>query len=283
MRHYLFYNGSFLKDDSPLVTANNRGFRYGDGLFETMRIVDGKLPLVGYHLDRLFKGLDLLQFELPSYFKEDYLLAQIEELSRRNRHGHARVRLVVFRGNGGLYDPENHFPNCIIQSWPLPDGNFGYNEKGLITGLCPDVKKSCDILANLKSNNYLPYILAALYARKNHWDDALVLNTGGNICDSTIANVFMVKKDIIFTPSLQEGCVAGVMRRFLLERLPVWGFRVTEWPLRPEDIEAADELFLTNALGIRWVAHYGAKQYGNTFSAAINHHLQKKNGWFAKP
>src|ERR1700694_5244787 len=111
MSHYLFYNGKILEDNKPIILADNRCFRYGDGLFETMKVIDGDIQLGIYHFERLFDGLDLLQFELPPYFTADFLSMQIAALLLKNNQSFARVRLAVFRGNGGLYDAQNHLPN----------------------------------------------------------------------------------------------------------------------------------------------------------------------------
>lgn len=277
MEQYLFYNGQYLPAGSALITADCSGFRYGDGLFETIRLADGKIPLLAYHMERFFGGLRALQFSAPNYFTREYLQNRMMELCRRNRQDNARIRLMIFSGNIGLYEHSDRLPNCIIQSWPLTDAAFDYNENGLVAGIYQGVRKSMDMLSNLKCNNYLPGVLGARYAWNCHWNDALMLNANGNICDATIANVFVVKDGVITTPSLEEGCVAGTMRRYLLERLPAAGYQVVEGSLPPEAIPGADELFLTNAIrGIRWVSRVGNSHYGNTVSAAIHDSLLKK-------
>jgi branched-chain amino acid aminotransferase len=277
MNTYLFYNGKQLKNDVLLVEANNRGLRYGDGLFETMKYVNGTIHLFHHHVKRLFGGLQFLQFQLPSYFTADYLQKNIHALCQKNNHPVARVRLSVFRGNGGLYDADNHFPHCVIQTWALPAKKFMLNENGLVLGLYPTARKSQDVFANLKSNNYLPYCMAALAAKQQKWNDALLLNGSGNICDTTIANLFIVKNELLFTPPLAEGCVAGVMRQFLLEQLPAKGYSVTEKPIATADIEQADELFVTNAIhGIRWVKQYEEKEYGNNFISELHRKLKEE-------
>lgn len=276
MGQYLFYNGQILRNDKPLFGADNRGLRYGDGLFETMKLVKGTIQLKELHFERFFKGLQLLQFELPGYFTPDWLEKNIGALCQKNQETIARVRLSVFRGNGGLYDPENHFPHCVIQSWPLPGANLQINENGLVTGIYDLARKSTDAFANLKHNNYLPYVMAALHAKQQHWNDAILLNTQGNICDATIANVFMIKADVIFTPSLQQGCVAGVMRRYLLEQLPATGYQVQEKELTVDDLYKADEVFFTNATyGMRWVQSCGQYKYTNLITTAIYNNLLK--------
>lgn len=276
MSHYLIYNGQLLRNDKPLLTADNRGFRYGDGLFETLRVTNGNIKLAQYHFERLFNGLHLLQFELPPFFNSQYLSDQIKLLCNKNGHSSARIRLAVFRGNGGVFDPENHFPNTIIQSISLPDEGFMLNENGLVTGIYSTATKNADVFANLKSNNYLPYTMAALYSKQQQWNEALLLNNAGRICDATIANVFIVKKDKIFTPALTEGCVAGVMRRWLIEQLPSAGYVIEKTQITVGDILQADEMFLTNAIkGIRWVQQCDKSKYNNRIVKAIYNDLLK--------
>jgi aminodeoxychorismate lyase len=270
MGKYLFYDGRFFKNDTPLFGADSRALRYGDGLFETMKWVKGVIHLKEYHFERLFQGLELLQFEPPSYFTSSWLEQSIETLCKKNEDVAARVRMAVFRGNGGLYDPENHFPHCLIQSWPLAQANRPLNENGLVIGIYDQARKSQDLFANLKHNNYLPYAMAALYAKQQHWNDAVLLNSSGHICDATIANIFTIKDGIVYTPSLQQGCVAGVMRRFLLQQLPAHGYRSIEKELTTTDLYQADEVFLTNiTYGIRWVQSCDRYQYTNNITAAI--------------
>jgi len=277
MSAYLLYNGKFHKEDSPLVTASNRGLRYGDGLFETLRCTDGQLQMASFHFERLFNGLQLLQFDCPAYFTPAYLQNQVIALCYKNQHPVARVRINVFRGDGGLYDAENHFPHYIIQSWKLPEPGFQFNENGLVTGIYPDAQKPMDLFCNLKCNSFLPYTMAALHAQKNRWNDAILLNTAGRVCDTSIANLFIIKNEIIYTSPLTEASVAGTMRRFLLENLPANGFSVQEKPITEADLYSADEVFLSNAIkGIRWVGHCGDSTYNWPLTKAIFHKMLKK-------
>jgi branched-chain amino acid aminotransferase len=276
MSGYLLYNGNFYNSTEPIVTADNRGLRYGDGLFETFTITGEKIPFMDWHFERLFNGLQLLEFELPAWFTPSYLAAQVSALCKKNRHPTARIRINIIRGNGGLYDPEDHFPNCIIQSWPLPDAGFQLNQNGLVTGIYYGAKKSMDSFSGIKSNNYLPYSMAALYAKKQQWNDAFILNTDGRVCDASIANVFIIKNEILYTSPLTEGCVAGIMRKHLLENLALNGFTIQEQEISVDNLLAADEVFLTNAIkGIRWVGHCGTATYTNQFTTRIFTRLLK--------
>ncbi len=272
MSIFFNYNGKFFAEGTTVIHPDNRGFRYGDGLFETMKMVNGELIFSEQHFARLLKGMQVLQFEIPAYFTPIYLEKKVIELAQKNNHHtFARIRLTVFRGNGGIFDAENQFPNYIIQSWILPETARELNSNGLVIGIYEDAKKSVDILANIKHNNYLPFVLAALHAKKNKWNDAIVLNHYGRICETSIANIFLIKDKIIYTPSLKEGCVAGVLRKFILERLESSSFSVVEKEIRVEELKDANEIFLSNSIGnIRWVGQMGDKKYDNTEIQKIN-------------
>jgi len=273
---FINFNGKILPAATAILTADNRGFRYGDGLFETMKIKDGRISLEEYHFERLFAGLKLLQFQPSPLFTAGALAGKIRELCKSNGHlTLARVRLAVFRGEGGLYDPAGHLPQYLIQSWDLAETIAGLNVNGLVAGVFPDGRKACDPFANLKSNNFLIYAMAALYAKQQQWNDCLVLNSYGRVADSTIANLFYCKGGMIYTPPLSEGCVAGVMRRHLLETLPGAGFPIREKETSPEDLEGADEIFLTNALrGIQWVGSFRSSVYGCRIATAVHRALE---------
>jgi branched-chain amino acid aminotransferase len=253
-----------MEADKPLITAGNRGFRYGDGLFETMRLADGQLTLADYHFERFFEGMNLMAFDIPARFTASFFLEQILALCKKNGHEHtARVRLMVFRGSGGLFDTTDNIPEYIIETFPLQE-NGELNENGLVLGLYKDACKAISKFSGIKSNNYLPYAMAARYAKQQRWNDCLLLNSNGAICESTIANIFIIKNAVISTPGLQEGCVAGVMRRFILDTLPGLGYTVQEQTVTLQMIQEADEVFLTNAVkGIRWVNSFNDITYIN--------------------
>ena len=269
--NYFNYNGKIFKEGSPIIGADNRGLRYGDGLFETMKMKNGQLVFEDEHFARLWKGLKVLQFEIPKHFTVDSLRQEIITLAKKNGHeAAARIRLNIIRGDGGLYDAKNQLPNFIIQTWQLPEGNGQWNGNGLVLGIYEEVKKSCDILSNIKHNNYLPYVMAALHAKKEKWNDAIVLNTKLRICDTTIANIFIVKDNIVYTPSLSEGCVAGIMRKIIIKKLMDSAWQLVEKDLTIDDLLDADEVFLTNSIyNLRWVQSIGDSVYQPTISKQI--------------
>jgi len=265
------YNGKIYKDETAIIAASNRGLRYGDGLFETIKLKNSNLVLEDEHFSRLWKGMKVLQFTIPKHFNPDKLQEEILQLAKKNQHENAaRIRVTVFRGNGGLYDVVDNFPNYIIETWPLPEGNGDLNSNGLDIGIYTQVKKSCDILSNHKHNNYLPYVMAALQAKKEKWNDAIVLNTYERICDCTIANIFLIKDEVVYTPALSEGCVAGVMRNYIINNLMSIGFTCIEKEITIDELLNANEVFLTNAVyNMRWVKNINDKNFGNTITQKI--------------
>lgn len=253
-----------MEASQPVIHASNRGFRYGDGLFETMKIENAKIQLATLHFDRLFAGIKLLKFQLPVFITPQHLTETVLQLCEKNKClASARVRLSVFRGNGSLFDADTP-AEYIMECWPLEQALVSFNEQGLLLDFFPDVKKSCDEFANLKSTSHLPYVMAAAYAQEKGLDDCLVLNHFGRVADTSIANIFLIKNKTIYTPSLAEGCIAGVMRQHLISLLKAKEMEVCETAISLNDVMEADELFVTNAIrGIKWVYHCNEKVFSN--------------------
>ncbi|MEO9022900.1 MAG: aminotransferase class IV [Ginsengibacter sp.] len=268
--HFFIYNGKYFPQNEPVISVVNHGLRYGDGLFETMRMQEGRILNVDFHFERFFSGMRTLQFNIPDFFSQNFFLFEVNKLLLRNSNQkNARIRLMAFRGDGGISDNENNFPEYIIEEWPLSE-KIELNENGLIVDVFPDIRKSCDHFSNLKSNNYLPSVMAGLFAKKNKLNDAIILNAYDRICESSIANICIIKSKNVFTPPLSEGCVAGTMRRWMLEKFSLKDCTVTEKILSIDDVLGADELFLTNAIHpVRWVKSFRGNIYENRVTKKI--------------
>ena len=266
---YFIYNGKFIPDQESVITPDNRSFRYGDGFFETMLFFNGKTYFEDLHVDRINDAILKLNFEKANHFTTDNVFFHTKKLISRNKiTGHARVRITFFRGDGGLYDAENNFTNYIIQAWPVQSSFHLYKDNGLDIDIFPHSRKACDSFSHIKSNNYLCYAMAAMWAKKNKLNDAIVLNQYDRIADSTIANIFIVnKKEEILTPALSEGCVNGVMRRFVMEKLKD---TVRETTITQNDLLKAKEIFLTNSIqGIMWVKNIQDKMLTCNISQSV--------------
>ena len=242
---FINFNGNLVDRQTPIATAFNRSLRYGDGVFETMYWDGHEVKNLGFHLDRLFKGLTILLFDLSGGFSRKFISEQIIKLCEKNAPEiKARIRLNVFREDGPFLLPENNKPVFIIESSIFPEENL----TPLRLTIFKAETKSNGILSNLKTNNYLLNTLAIQYAKDNGFDDALILNSRGNICEASSSNLFMVQKGILFTPALSQGCVAGTKRRELLEILPALGFQVEETIISKDMVFEMEEIFLTNAI-----------------------------------
>ena len=253
---YICFNGIFFPDGEPLLPVQNRSYKWGDGVFETMKVFRGKLLLEDLHFERLFISLQLLGIEKKESFSPGHLVSQILDLCRRNHCLHnARIRLAVYRNDASKTE-------YSIEALPLDEAVNQWHQEGQVITLYPYARKSMDAFANLKSANFLPYVLAQRYAVEKSVDDAVVLNASNFLCDSSKANLFLLKGKVLYTPGLHQGCVNGVMRRVVLEEAKRAGFRLCQDELREDDLLKADEVFLTNAIQIiRWVKAYKEKHY----------------------
>lgn len=272
---FINHNGVVVNSNDPIIAYNNRSFAYGDGCFETMRMVNGKLLLADLHFERLFNFLRLLKFKLPEHFSASYFYEQIAELVNKNRHSeNARIRLNVYRGNGNLFD-SNWTAGFVIQSSPNT-ASFEINEKGLTASIFTDGKKSTDCFSSIKSSNYLIYTMAVIEAAEQGVDDSLILNVHGNIIEATTSNIFVVHKGVIKTPFLTEGCISGVMRRYLLEWFKKGGGSFQECILTHELLAESTEVFITNAVhGIRWISRIGKCNFENNISKKLHDEFVK--------
>jgi branched-chain amino acid aminotransferase len=187
-----------------------------------------------------------------------------------NLKGNGRIRLEVFRNDGGLYTPYSNDVSYVMETTPIVSKSYQLNETGLKIELYTDIKKPVSGLSNLKSSNALYYVMAGLYKNLLKTGDCLVLNTDNRIAEAISSNIFLVSKEIISTPSLSEACVAGVMRETVIEHLKKQGISVYEKGIAIEDLLAADEVFLTDVInGIRWVGAFRNKRFFNNFSRNI--------------
>ncbi|MDP3470147.1 MAG: aminotransferase class IV [Daejeonella sp.] len=272
---YINFNGSILPADQLIFKANNRGFRYGDGLFESMRYIKGKLKFSEMHIDRIQKGMKLLRFENCSLIDAWFIREKVEELIRRNRTGaDARIRLTVFRDSEGLYSPVSNKFGYLLEIQKLNESQYILNKKGLIIDVYDEIPKPVNALSNLKTCNAMIYVLAGIFKNQNALDEVLILNQQGFLCESMSSNVFVVYDRKLYTPALNEGCIAGVMRQVVMRLAKENDIELVEAQINPEILNEADEVFLTNAgKGIQWVMGYNNKRYFNEVSRFLSEKL----------
>jgi branched-chain amino acid aminotransferase len=274
----LLLNGVEHPSNDPLFTSHNRSFRYGDGLFESMRMVNGQLCFARRHMQRLMAGIQLLQLRLPDQFVTYSMEEWCRRLAERNGiTGGARVRLTVFRNDGGYYHPIVNDASWLLEMWPLEQNEYQLNDQGLGIELFQDIRKPINKLSSLKTANSQLYVLAALYAKKMNVDDSVLINQNGNVIEATGSNLFAVKNGVLYTSPVSEGCVAGVMRSVVMEIAQEHRIAVYEVPLPLSVLLNSDEIFLTNAVrGIQWVSVYRAKKYTSATTRKLQQLLIEK-------
>ena len=269
MGEYINFNGNIIRENEPVFKASSRAARFGDGLFETMRVRNGKILFEEMHSERLFNGLALMCFSTPPSFDWSFLRSAIALLLEKNaHHQHARVRLMVTRGDGGIMDEPMDAPQFLVETWEANE--YRFEEKGLKVDMFTDFPKARCRYANIKTCNFLPSVMATFYAKENGLDECLLVNDAMRVCDATISNIFWVKRSTVFTTWLNEGGVGGVMRAYLMKLLPEHGIRVIETATRLNELHGAEELFLTNVIrGVRWVKEMGSTKFTNSWSRKV--------------
>ncbi|WDF56875.1 aminotransferase class IV [Mucilaginibacter sp. KACC 22063] len=273
---FINYNGEFIAADSPVLTSANRAFKYGDGIFESMRVVKGQLMFADLHADRLQNGMKGLKIEGYSQLDDWFLKEKAADLAVRNKIKNGRVRLTVYRDSDGLYTPVQNKMGYCMEIEPYDNWHYELNTKGLIMDIFTEVPKPLNYLSNLKTCNSLPYVMAGIYKSQNKLDDAFLLNQNGFLCEAISSNIFVWYKNHLYTPALSEGCVSGVMRKVVIDLALKMDLPVTEAQINPNILYEADEVFLTNATrGIQWVMGYGVKRYFNRLSKSLIDELNK--------
>lgn len=248
MSEYAYINGDFVKSDEARISIFDRGFLYGDGLFETMRAYSGRIFMVEDHIQRLFESADAL--EIPLERDRGALTSAIERLLNLNSLYDAYIRLTVSRGihTGVLTFNGSYEPTVIITAKELSPYPPEYYIQGVKVIIGSIRQNSFSLLSRHKSLSYFGNLLAKEEARKKGAIDAVLLNTEGDVAECATSNIFVVRSEQIFTPPLSSHILPGVTRRVILTLAPQLGFEVEEKKIRPEELSASDEVFLTNSL-----------------------------------
>lgn len=252
----ILMNGQLYAPGAPEITLLNRSFKYGDSLFETLRVYEGRLPMMELHLDRLKRGLKVLKIacDWPSF--SERLQRDIHRLLQQNQvTQHGSVRVQVYRSGGGAYAPIQNEPFYLIEAHSLKEDPFRSPYRLHLIAY-KDILLHYDLLSPFKTGNALPYVLAAQTAREKQADDAVLFSSTG-IADTAGANLFLIRNQKIITPPLASGCLDGVMRRRLLALCGELKLDCAEKRLKEKDLRQADEVFLTNSIrGIMEVGSY---------------------------
>jgi branched-chain amino acid aminotransferase len=273
---YVYHRGEYLLRNQASMYADDRAFRFGDGFFESIRIINGKAQFLEHHFARIAESSRIFKMNTQSFSFEDLQLA-IEGVVLRNEiHEGGRMRITFYRKGKGFYLPHDNEMDYFIEAEPLPHNTFQLNENGRVIDIYNEVKKDPNRFSNLKSLNCQLYVMASLFAQEKGWDDALIQNQKMAIIEATASNIFLVSNGVLYTPSLTDGCVGGTMRMHIINLALANKIKVYECTINPQNLLTADEVFLTNAIrGIEWVSSYRTKPYTNNTIQKLNQLLNE--------
>ncbi|MGO3690311.1 MAG: aminotransferase class IV [Psychroflexus halocasei] len=259
--------------DKPDFSVNNRGLNYGDALFESMRVIHGQEMFWESHYFRLMSSMRILRMEIPQSFSPEYLLNQIKLTLKANEleHKPARVKILVFRKDGGLYKPDTREIDFVITCSELDSPFYKHHDIKCEVDLFKDHFVLSGMLSNLKTTSKLPSILGSIYADENDLDNCILLNEKKSVIEFTNANLFLVKGNLVKTPPLSDGCLKGVLRSELIKIISKMDeLTLEESSISPFEIQKSDELFMTNSIqGIQSVSRYRKKEFKNDIAKKL--------------
>lgn len=276
MKTLVNLNGELVPGDGAVIGLENRAYRFGDGLFESLRVVDGRPCFVDAHWARMVTGAALLRIDVPKDLDRAAFERYIIELVQRTGRTNGRCRFTLFRDSDGFYRPTRNTGGFTFELSPLPDPTYTLNGHGLLVDIWPEMRKPVNELSRHKTLNCQYYVMASLWSQQRGLDDCMLQNDRGNIIESSSGNLFIVSNGVLYTPSLTDGCVGGVMRAQVINLAIANGIKVYECSLNPQNLLAADELFFTNAIaGLQWAGTYRTKRYAHRLSGIITDLLVK--------
>jgi len=277
MTPYVIINGELREGDKPVITLDNRAFHYGDGIFESIRVVRGVPCFLDAHWARLTEGMKVMRIQYPARLDRASMERYLIQLVARCGLQNGRARLTVYRDSPGYYRPQEHTGGFTIELKPVPTEVYQLNDHGLSVDLYPEIRKAVNMLSVHKTLGCQIYVMASLWCMERGLDDCLLQNDRGNIIESSAGNIFIVSNGVLYTPSLSDGCLGGIMRMQVINLALENGIKVYECSLNPQNLLAADELFFTNASrGLQWVGTYRTKRYTHRLAQSLVDMLVKK-------
>ena len=270
-------NGN-IQENSAILIDSNRGFLFGDSVFETIKVLDSKVLFLEDHYFRLMASMRICRMEIPMNFTMEYFEEQISELVQANKmEDSARVRMTVYRNNGGFYLPETNEISYLIQAYALKSKEYLLNNDRYEVDLFKDFYITKQLLSTIKSTNKAVQIVGSIFANENNLQNCLLLNDVKNVIEALNGNLFMLKDSILTTPPISEGCLNGIMRKQIFAFAKEMDIEIQEAPISPFDLQKADELFVTNVIsGIQSISKYRKKDFENVLATKLVQFLNQR-------
>ncbi len=255
------FNGKITDPSDQLI--NNRGFLYGDGVFETLIIFNNKILFWEDHYFRLMSSMRIIRLDIPDNYTPEFFKENIIKTHNNiSQTGNSRIRVNIYRSSPGKYKPENNIPSFIISCESINYNTYKLNEGIYEVDLYKDYYLDNQLISSIKSNNKVLNVVASIYASENGFDNCILLNKDKLVAEFMNSNFFLIKDGKIYTPSLKSGCLNGVIRKNLIKILASNSFEIFEQDISTFDVSQSDEVFGTNvAQGIFSVTKFRKKDY----------------------
>ena len=263
------FNGNLVAQSNENI-EQNRGFLYADAVFETLKVLDGKILFLEDHYFRLMASMRILRMEIPLEFTLEYLESEIFKTINALNLTNARVRLTVFRNGEGRYLPQQRTVGFIIVAESTGTVYVNTTEKYEVE-LFKDFHVSKHLLSTLKTTSCLINITASIFAEENGYENCLLINDEKNVIEAINGNIFIIKDNVVSTPPVADGCKNGIIRKKIIEIVnKTDNLTLEERSISPFELQKADEIFITNiAVGIQSVTQYRKKLFTDTIANSL--------------
>jgi len=266
-------NGNLVEDKDATISVFNRGLAYGDSVFETLRVINGKIIFWEDHYFRLMSSMRIMRMEIPANFSPEFLEEEIIQLLKTNdlSNSPARVRFTVYRKSGGFYRPDTLDIEYIITSETLNDPFYLLNDTPYEVELFKDHYVTSGLLSTIKSNNRAVNVLGSIFAKENDYQNCLLINEKKQVVEALNGNIFLVNGNKIKTPPLQDGALNGISRKQILSIFKkMMDLEIEETSISPFELQKADELFISNVIvGVQPIYKYRKKDYNNAVGREV--------------
>ena len=271
------FNGSILSKDANVLTQN-RAFLYGDGVFETVKIINNKILFLEDHYFRLMSSMRVVRMEIPMNFTMEYFEEQILSVVNANSlSASSRARITVYRNDGGYYLPLDNTVSFLINAVALENVSYSFEKQHYEVDLYKDFYITKQLLSSIKSTNKIINITGSIFADENGLDNCLLLNDSKNVVEALQGNIFMLLGTKLITPPVSESNMNGVMRKQILNMAKkIENLEIVEEVISPFDLQKADELFITNVIkGIQPITQYRKKSFATKVSTQLLEELNE--------
>lgn len=271
------HNGALTGAHAPIFTAQNRGLLYGDAVFETIRYSQKHLHFFEDHYFRLMAAMRVFRMNIPMTFTPEFLEQEcLRVIEAQSEMAPAwRIRLTVYRNDGGAYLPKTRDVQYLVEAKPLQHDQYQAAADYKVE-LFNDYYLQKSMLSNLKSNNKALQVIGSIFMEEQGFDNGILVNDEKEVVEFLNGNLFVVDDGKLRTPPISSGCLDGIMRKQVIRIAKKAGITCTEETISPFDLQRVQEVFMTNAVvGIQSVASYRRTTYKNSVAASLQQRLIK--------